>query len=57
MRPLVPNLANLIARQGDILACWAYFSIVSRLRYTKNAFVAIFSRFLGAFYTLEESFK
>ena len=57
MRPLVQNLENWIA--CDIfseLSLFLYY-FYNRLQYTKNAFVAVFRRFLEVFYVLTESFK
>ena len=57
MRPLVQNLENWIA--CDIfskLSLFLYY-FYNRLQYTKNAFVAVFGRFLEVFYALKDSFK
>ena len=57
MRPLIRNLENWIA--CDIfskLSLFLYY-FYNRLQYTKNAFVAVFRRFLEVFYALKESFK
>ena len=57
MRPLVLNLENWVA--CDILSKLSLFlyCFYNRLQYTKNAFVAVFRRFLEVCYTLKESFK